>query len=74
MGRIKELLIFRGVPIAMGWVAVHYWGSDTRNREVIVFVLAMFVTHCVLSVFSVASSVDNIADRLAARRESGALQ
>jgi len=39
-----------------------------------VFVLAMFVTHCVLSVFSVASSVDNIADRLAARRESGALQ
>jgi hypothetical protein len=73
MTRVGEFLVHRGAPLAAGFLALDFWGSDTRNRETIVFVLAMFVTHCVLSLFSISRAVDKVDERLARQSGSEAL-
>lgn len=67
MRRLKDLAIYRGIPLIIGLATMYYWGDDTKNREEIVFCLATFAAHSVLSTLSVARSVDQLSDKLAAR-------
>lgn len=71
MKHLKEFAIYRGIPLVVGYLTVRYWGDDATNRQVVVFCLAMFVAHSLLSMFDIgrtlASAIDKLSDEVAVR-------
>ena len=74
MKRLRDLAIHRGIPLAIGFFAMHAWGDDTRNREWIIFGLAVFVTHAVLLVYDLSLSLGKISPGRATQTDEGERQ
>jgi hypothetical protein len=66
MEKLKDLLFFRALPLFIGWVAMRFWGSDTKDREAVIFCLGTFAAHAMLSMFDVASAVDRLSSKVTA--------
>ena len=73
MAQIKEFVIYRGIPLMVGGLTVHFWGDDTKSRETIVFLLASFGAHTLLLILSVAREVDKLSDKSSIRSKNGPL-